>query len=214
MSLVKCPECGKEGVSSSAVACPSCGYGIKSHFDKIKNDEIEKEKEDEMREKSEALRKSSEDDLKKRSSTIKVPTKRPFINGYLIASGLLAAEGVLMFFVKETGTALVCVFVVLLFLYSGMEKLKKRQKIFDDYISDKQKYKEEIVKLQDREKAEKELVKSCWEKGDSRVKCPHCGSNNVSKIGIFSRTASVVTVGIASNKMGKQWHCNSCKSNF
>ena len=44
MALIKCPECGKENVSDSAAACPSCGYGIKEHFDKIRIEE-EREKE-------------------------------------------------------------------------------------------------------------------------------------------------------------------------
>lgn len=33
MSLIKCPECGRENVSSMAVACPSCGFGIKDFFE-------------------------------------------------------------------------------------------------------------------------------------------------------------------------------------
>ena len=28
MALVKCPECGKENVSSTATACPQCGFNI------------------------------------------------------------------------------------------------------------------------------------------------------------------------------------------
>lgn len=42
MALVKCPECGREKVSDSAEACPDCGYAIKSHYDKIKYDEMQK----------------------------------------------------------------------------------------------------------------------------------------------------------------------------
>lgn len=37
MALIKCPECGRENVSDSAESCPNCGYGIKAHFDKLKN---------------------------------------------------------------------------------------------------------------------------------------------------------------------------------
>lgn len=33
MALIKCPECGRENVSDSAVSCPECGYGIKAHFE-------------------------------------------------------------------------------------------------------------------------------------------------------------------------------------
>lgn len=35
MALIKCPECGKENVSDSAQTCPNCGYGIKTHYEKI-----------------------------------------------------------------------------------------------------------------------------------------------------------------------------------
>lgn len=35
MALIKCPECGKENVSNTAESCPSCGYGIKAHYEKI-----------------------------------------------------------------------------------------------------------------------------------------------------------------------------------
>ena len=33
MALVKCPECGRENVSSVAKACPGCGYNIKSYYE-------------------------------------------------------------------------------------------------------------------------------------------------------------------------------------
>lgn len=32
MALVKCPKCGREGVSDKATSCPGCGYNIKKHF--------------------------------------------------------------------------------------------------------------------------------------------------------------------------------------
>ena len=41
MGLIKCPECENE-VSSSAVMCPKCGYGVKQHFDNIRREEIDK----------------------------------------------------------------------------------------------------------------------------------------------------------------------------
>lgn len=33
MALVTCPECGREGVSDTAIACPSCGFPIKAYFE-------------------------------------------------------------------------------------------------------------------------------------------------------------------------------------
>ena len=46
------------------------------------------------------------------------------------------------------------------------------------------------------------------------ITCPYCQSTNCSKIGILSRKMSFGLFGFGSSKLGKQWHCNSCKSNF
>lgn len=32
MSLIKCPECGKENVSDTAKVCPECGFAIEKHI--------------------------------------------------------------------------------------------------------------------------------------------------------------------------------------
>lgn len=47
-----------------------------------------------------------------------------------------------------------------------------------------------------------------------KVKCPYCDSDNVKKISTLSRAVSTGMVGLASSKIGKQWHCNNCKSDF
>lgn len=46
------------------------------------------------------------------------------------------------------------------------------------------------------------------------VHCPYCNSTNVNKISGTKKAASIIGFGILSNKIGKQWHCNSCKSDF
>ncbi|RHI25837.1 hypothetical protein DW172_03930 [Agathobacter rectalis] len=47
-----------------------------------------------------------------------------------------------------------------------------------------------------------------------KVECPYCHSTNTSKIGTVSRMTSTAMFGLASKKIGKQWHCNSCNSDF
>lgn len=44
--------------------------------------------------------------------------------------------------------------------------------------------------------------------------CPYCHSLDTSKIGTVSRITSTDFFGLASKKIGKQWHCNNCKSDF
>lgn len=50
---------------------------------------------------------------------------------------------------------------------------------------------------------------------ESAVSCPYCQSTNVKKISGLSKAGSVALWGIfASGKVSKQWHCNSCGSDF
>ena len=46
------------------------------------------------------------------------------------------------------------------------------------------------------------------------AKCPYCQSADVKKISTAGRAVSVGLFGLASKKIGKQWHCNKCKSDF
>lgn len=46
------------------------------------------------------------------------------------------------------------------------------------------------------------------------VTCPYCQSTNTKKISGTSRFMSTGIFGLASGKIGKQWHCNNCKSDF
>lgn len=46
------------------------------------------------------------------------------------------------------------------------------------------------------------------------IKCPYCQSSNITKISTAGRVVSVGLFGLASGKIGKQWHCNNCKSDF
>lgn len=52
------------------------------------------------------------------------------------------------------------------------------------------------------------------EKRASAVICPYCNSDNTKKITTGRRLFSVRAFGLASSKVGKQWHCNRCKSDF
>ena len=46
------------------------------------------------------------------------------------------------------------------------------------------------------------------------VECPYCKSTNTQKITSGSRILSTGLFGLGSKKIGKQWHCNKCKSDF
>lgn len=47
------------------------------------------------------------------------------------------------------------------------------------------------------------------------VKCPYCHSINTRKIGVGSKIVHSALFGVFSmGRNGKQWHCNSCGSDF
>ncbi len=47
------------------------------------------------------------------------------------------------------------------------------------------------------------------------VSCPYCQSTNTRKISGLSKAGSVAVWGfLATSKVSKQWHCNSCGSDF
>lgn len=48
----------------------------------------------------------------------------------------------------------------------------------------------------------------------TRVICPYCKSADTKKLTALNRAVSVSLVGAASGKIGKQWHCNHCGSDF
>ena len=49
----------------------------------------------------------------------------------------------------------------------------------------------------------------------NNAECPYCHSKNTMKISGLSKAGSVAMFGIfAMEKVGKQWHCNNCKSDF
>lgn len=49
---------------------------------------------------------------------------------------------------------------------------------------------------------------------NNTLSCPYCKSPNTKKISGVSRMTSVGLFGLGSKKIGKQWHCNNCESDF
>ena len=84
-----------------------------------------------------------------------------------------------------------------------------------DYL--KKIYKEQKEILQKRiRKSEESIINEYQQKylAEHNIHCPYCNSSNVTKIGTVNRAVSVGMLGLASKKIGKQWHCNNCGSDF
>lgn len=46
------------------------------------------------------------------------------------------------------------------------------------------------------------------------IECPYCHSTNTHKLSTISRGTSILMLGLVSGKIGKQWHCDDCGSDF
>lgn len=107
--------------------------------------------------------------------------------------------------------------------YNNLSDIEKQQLVQRALNLNDQQYKEQKeVWKRVREPIEKKYEEERQERARrdheiemrNRVRCPYCNSVNVSKISTLGRAASVGAFGLASKKIGKQWHCNSCKSDF
>lgn len=87
---------------------------------------------------------------------------------------------------------------------------------FDQYLFD---HRDEILSQKHAEFEAKmaygKAVMEGKDKGNSYgVTCPYCKATNVRKIGVGNRLLSTGLFGLGSKKIGKQWHCNHCGSDF
>ena len=93
-----------------------------------------------------------------------------------------------------------------------IEELVKTSPEFDQYLFD---HRDEILAKRSAEfDAKMAHGKAILEEKSRRVTCSYCGSSNVKKIGLLNRAVSTELWGLGSKKIGKQWHCNQCNSDF
>ena len=100
------------------------------------------------------------------------------------------------------------------------EEVVKNHKDFDPYLYEHRDeiYKEKIEagkKWSAENPLPKEVSDAIKEAANTPViKCPYCKSTNTKKLSAASRGLSFGIFGFGSKKIGKQWHCNGCGSDF
>lgn len=222
MSLIKCPECGKENVSDSAVSCPECGYAIKEHFDKIRLEEQRIAEENALKERKEAeLRYKKKTEGSRQQETIKVlesrlaGAKKESVRGG-IGLAISLPLTILFWCLSSKGSLgiliVICAFASFasaVFLINGINEQKRNSDELEIAKRDINEY-EERMKQQSKIAAAQAQTYAA-KNASKHPKCPMCGSTNTEKIGTINRAASVAAVGLASSKIGKQYQCKNCK---
>lgn len=187
MTLIKCPECGKE-ISDKASQCIHCGYPLHeflNNFDNLHNELFKIRLINFYNNKPKAImhvRSITGLDIKKSKELVEC-------NSPIIITGLslVDANKIKQIFNNDD-------------IEISIEKDidSKEQTIIN--LDDKN-----IPKIQNYSKPKQP---------SNQVHCPYCNSTNVNKISSTKKAMSVIGFGILSNKIGKQWHCNNCKSDF
>ena len=107
---------------------------------------------------------------------------------------------------------------LLLFLITGIcmgcSNYKSAKKDYHLALTDFEQYQKEKLREQEEIERQHELERQRKAMKNFAPKCPYCSSYNTSRIGTISRSVSIGLVGLASSKIGKQWHCNNCNSDF
>lgn len=189
MSIIQCPECeGK--VSDQAESCPHCGFLIKK----------------------EKMGINKYKDAMWKFSVCKHCGHMPDIDKYNDTCRFCRHEA---------------------YKYTDYETNIERKDMLKMTFHEEQSFKEDILEnvikkspefsqeamdrrlLQNREEI-RELARSNSGlfSSKSSASCPYCNSSNTRKISTGSRLLSTGFFGLGSSKIGKNYHCNSCGSDF
>lgn len=96
------------------------------------------------------------------------------------------------------------------------EELVKTSPVFDEYLFN---HRDENMKGGWAESqaalAHGRAVLEGRDKGNPfGIECPYCHATNVRKVSLAGRAVSAGIFGLGSKKIGRQWHCNRCGSDF
>ncbi|WP_310603557.1 zinc ribbon domain-containing protein [Anaerosporobacter sp.] len=235
MALTKCPECGKENVSDSAEACPDCGYGIKAHFEKIKQDIEQKEQAEKRKIEAELKAKKQEEAIKnkelndKRKEEQRVRSVPQLEKPQLKAPIIILVISALCFWIgiSESGASeweversvshgngdphfygALFVFIGIGLICYGIYLFVKRLERYNLSKTNLEEYQRQVIKERaEAAEAARRSVELQARAAANAPKCPMCNSTNIERISTLNRATSVAMTGLASGKIGKQYKC-------
>ena len=190
--LLICPECG-EKISSYSKECKKCGFPIKEYMEE--NNLIDLNKEFLCTKcGAQYAGYGEESDL--------IYLKCRFCNGKVIGTDKTGKEAMDIFYRDPSN-----------YLNNYAKKYIK-----DTFSEEAYERRLLIIKAENEHKDSNYYIDNSstqtTQSTSSHVTCPYCKSTNTKKISTTGRVASVLSFGLLSKKVGKQWYCNDCKSYF
>lgn len=105
--------------------------------------------------------------------------------------------------------------------YSSIDDFQfaMEQKVIKEYISKLPTFDEYAMydRLEKKRIQKEQAARNAQRRREEEAKkphCPTCNSTNIKKISGLSKAGSVALFGLFSQKVKKQWHCNSCGSEW
>lgn len=213
------PECGKVDVSDTASSCPNCGFNIAEYMEFIRKKEADKQSA--VREIM--LNSYTEEDIERH-----LARQFPDILKVSIVSILIGVSGTICL-ILALAIDINLIFLALLSLgisYACYRSQDATREVRDNTRKQlNEKYRTDIKNPQERREVllvEIEKYFSDPEGYDKQYildtnlakvmpKCPLCGSRSIGRIDTVGRIVSVSIFGLASNKIGKNMACKTCK---
>lgn len=201
MALIKCPECN-DMVSNKADICPHCGFSIQKYIESA--DEI-----------IVCPKCGSSEDYHSNGiccicNSKVVNTHKLFSYKYEDRLTRTKKKNEAFEELKDMGLYDPKFYKMQQMIYNGTYSLNAT----DEELALKDEYNAKLIEIrtrdgfyEERNRREKEL--SAPQK--ITIKCPNCGSTDTKRVTAISRMAGVLTLGLASSSIGKQYMCKRCK---
>ena len=199
MALINCPECGRQNISDTAIACPQCGFAIREYTETRQQEQT----------------KELQFDATKQKVAI-VYTKQGISNCnkiICIAAFMGIGAFLLALFNKGVNSVVVPCFVIFWSMVASILVSSiigvKRQNDMALIVSDFHEFERQIQKRSRANAKYQSAVEAAM--NSISLKCPICGSTETERISENNRAFSVAVFGLASSKIGKQYECKACK---
>lgn len=197
MALMKCPECNNN-VSDMANACPHCGYGIKDYVKTLKDIIL-------------CPKCGSSGDCHSSGVCCICDTKA--VNTHKKYSTKDSWELI----IKKKNDAFEELKTIGLYdpKYREIQQMVFRGTYTssptkeESELSDR--YNAKLVEMRERDGYYDKKPEPRPTPEKIIIKCPNCGSTNTKRVTATSRMAGVLTLGLASSSIGKQYMCKRCK---
>ena len=193
MALIKCPECGREGVSSFAKACPQCGFDVNEYYKEVTLEQQDNifgnvdNYETKIIPENETIESNNIEQEKNQNTQNQVDNSA--LGSLCLFSGVIMT--VILFILFFMTWKSIFIFLSIPFSFFGLYGFAK---------FDPRGY-HDCLELDEQRRQAKKFTPNC----------PVCNSHNTKRISMISRGISVELMGLASDSIGKQYICMSCK---